>query len=297
MRFHNQYDSSTHISLLKIIKWQLSKKRALKGESSLFLVQNDAHLLKTKEDFICWLGHASFLVQLAQKRFLFDPLFGNIPFYKRQTPAPYSVEELGRVDYVFISHVHYDHFDAPSLKALAKKSPTYIVPLGMERYIKKIDKDATIYTLDWYEDFKVSDYLKLSFVPSKHWGRRGVFDTNKALWGGAVLSLDQKAIYFAGDTAYDDHFKQIGKKYTIDYALLPVGAYEPVEVMKHNHINPQEAYNAYIDLEANIMIPMHYGTFKLADEPLNEPSEWIDRLIDKHGEDIYKIAIGEVKMI
>ena len=260
-------------------------------------MKRDQALLNSKEDFICWLGHASFLVQLGQKRFLFDPVFGNVPFYKRKFSAPYSVEELGRVDYVFISHVHYDHFDKASIKALLSKRPEFIVPLGMERYLKKIDKNVKVHSLDWYDSFEISSTLKLSFVPSKHWGRRGALDTNKALWGGCVVESEKQSIYFAGDTAYDQHFKEIGKRYNIDHALLPIGAYDPVEVMKHNHTNPQEAYEAFKDLNAKQMLPMHYGTFKLTDEPINEPAEWLDMLVEEHGEDIYKILVGEVKFL
>ena len=294
--FKNEFDSSGAVTLLDIIKWQFSKKRILSKAFSSLEMKKESSLLSSKEDFICWLGHASFLVQLGQKRFLFDPVFGNVPFYKRKFPTPYSVEELGKIDYVLISHVHYDHFDKPSLKALLHKNVEFILPLGMQSYIKQIDKNATIHSLDWYESYRVEG-LKLSFVPSKHWGRRGAFDTNKSLWGGFVLELKNQSIYFAGDTAYDQHFKEIGERYNIDHALLPIGAYDPIEVMKHNHTNPQEAYEAFKDLNAKQMLPMHYGTFKLTDEPINEPAEWLDRLVEEHGEDIYKSKVGEVWFI
>ena len=276
------------------MKWQFLKKRTLTKMLSTLKMKKDGFLLESKEDFICWLGHASFLVQLNQKRFLFDPVFGNVPFYKRQFPTPYSVEVLGKIDYVFISHVHYDHFDKPSIKALLSHSPEFIVPLGMERYLKKIDKNVKVHSLDWYDSFEISSTLKLSFVPSKHWGRRGAFDTNKALWGGCVLESDKQSIYFAGDTAYDSHFKEIGEKFRINHALLPIGAYNPIEVMKHNHTNPQEAYRAYQDLNAKCMIPMHYGTFKLTDEPLDEPLQWMEEIDQRCPEKIYFLKVGEV---
>jgi len=297
VRFKNKFDSSGAVTLLDIFKWQFFKKRTLSKTISSLVMQEDKVFLASKEDFICWLGHASFLVQLKQKRFLFDPIFGNVPFYKRHFPAPYSVEELGRIDYVLISHVHYDHFDKVSIKALLSKNVEFILPLGMEKYIYKIDKNATVHSLDWFEDYKITQDLKLSFVPSKHWGRRGAFDTNKALWGGFVLQSENQNIYFAGDTAYDQHFKKIGQRYNIDYALLPIGAYDPVEVMKANHLNPQEAYEAHKDLNAKQMFPMHYGTFRLSDEPINEPSEWLDLLVEEHQDEIYKIKVGEVRFI
>jgi L-ascorbate metabolism protein UlaG (beta-lactamase superfamily) len=297
VRFKNEFDSSGAVTLLGIFKWQFLKKRTRSKEISSLELKADHALLDSREDFICWLGHASFLVQLNETRFLFDPVFANVPFYKRKFPSPYCVEELGEIDYIFISHVHYDHFDKPSIKALLSKNVEFILPLGMECYVKQIDKNAVVHSLEWFETYVIEKGLKLSFVPSKHWGRRGAFDTNKALWGGCVLESETQSIYFAGDTAYDKHFKEIGEQYTIDYALLPVGAYNPTKVMKHNHTNPQEAYNAYQDLKAKYMIPMHYGTFKLTDEPLNEPSEWVDLLVEEHGADICKVKVGEVKFI
>lgn len=263
--------------------------------SSLELVDNST-LLDTRDDFICWLGHASFLIQLDGIRVLFDPIFKDIPFYKRYSPAPYNLELLGDINYIFISHTHYDHFDTKSIKKLLHKKATFIVPLGFNKYLYRIDKNLISFELNWYDSFNLSDEVKLSLVPAKHWSRRGLFDINRALWGGAILSSKSKTIYFAGDTGYDTHFKEIGSRYNIDYALLPIGAYNPSNIMKYNHLNPKEAMRASLDLNADIFIPMHYGTFKLSDEPLNEPSEWIDRLIKEYKDKIYKMKIGEVKL-
>ncbi len=296
MRYTNRFDSSKEFSFLDILKWQLLKKKTITREiSSLELVDNSG-LLDTKDDFICWLGHASFLIQLDKIRVLFDPIFENIPFYKRYSPTPYSLELLGDIDYVFISHTHYDHFDIKTIKRVLYKKPIFIVPLGLDKYLYKIDKNIKCIKLDWYNSFNLSDEVELFLVPAKHWCKRGLFDINRALWGGAILSSKNSTIYFAGDTAYDIHFKEIGSRYSIDYALLPIGAYNPSNIMKYNHLNPKEALRAYIDLDADIFIPMHYGTFKLSDEPLNEPSEWIDRLIKDYKDKIYKIKIGEVKL-
>ena len=297
MRYKNRYDSSSAVKLLDVIKWQFSKKIIWKKEMSQLIVQNDKHLLNSKKDFICWLGHASFLVQIESKRFLFDPIFGNLPFYKRYANSPYSVEELGRIDYIFISHTHYDHFDTASIKALLPKNAHYILPLGMAKYLYKIDKNIKLSTLNWYENFSINAKLKISLVPAKHWGRRGIFDTNKSLWGGCVVESKKHTIYFAGDTAYDEHFKEIGKKFKINYALLPIGAYEPIEIMRENHLNPKEALKAKRDLNAETILPMHYGTFKLSDEQINAPEKWLDSLLQKHTNEIYKIKVGEVKFI
>jgi len=294
MRFKNKFDSSGAVTFLDIMKWQLFKSRKWSKSISSLEMKKDAKLLKSKEDFICWLGHSSFLIQLDNKRFLLDPVFGNIPFYKRQFKAPYTIKELGGVDYVLLSHIHYDHFDKSSIKSILSKKAEFILPLNMKYYINKIDKNIVSHSLNWYKSYAINHKLKVSFVPSKHWGRRGLFDTNKALWGGYVISSKKHTIYFAGDTAYDEHFKTIGKKYNIDYALLPIGGYAPIKIMRENHLNPKEAYEAFKDLNAKVMIPMHYGTFKLSDEPINEPIKWLELLIKKSENKIYKMKVGEV---
>ncbi len=294
MRFSNQFDSSKATNIWDILKWKLGTSQKKIKEYSTLKTKNDASLLDSKQDFICWLSHASFLIQLKGKRFLIDPIFGNIPFFKRKMAFPYGVETLGKIDYLLLSHTHYDHFDTSSIKQILPQKPQLILPLGMEPYLQKLDKNASIVTLDWYQSYRINEQLTVHFVPAKHWGRRTLFDTNRALWGGFIIKSNKHTLYFAGDTAYDTHFKEIGKRYTIDYALLPIGAYNPQFFMKHHHLNPQEAYQAYQDLNAKTMIPMHYGAFKLTDEPINEPEAWIDKIKEKHSADIYKMKVGEV---
>jgi L-ascorbate metabolism protein UlaG (beta-lactamase superfamily) len=256
-------------------------------------VEKNIEKLSSKKDFICWLSHASFLIQLGEKRILIDPVFGDIPFYKRSIKTPYPVEALGKIDYLLISHVHYDHFDKKSIQAIASKTSKAIVPLYLSKILHKTAPMLECKELDWYESYDDGD-IQITFVPAKHWGRRGIFDKNTVLWGGYVLSYKGKHIYFSGDTASGDHFEEIGKYFSIDYALLPIGAYKPEFIMKHNHMNPQEALEALKQLGAKKMIPMHYGTFKLTDEPLDEPLSWI-KTIDKENKNKIKIVkVGEV---
>jgi len=294
MRYSNEFDSSKATNVLDILKWKLFYSSSPKKEKSNLKVLDNSNLLSTKEDFICWLSHASFLIQLDQKRFLIDPVFGDIPFYKRYNHFPYKIEALGKIDYLLISHTHYDHFDTPSIKKILIQKPKLILPLGMQDYIYRLDREADIITLDWYQSYSIDKNLSIDFVPAKHWGRRGIFDTNKSLWGGFVLQNSKTVIYFAGDSAYDRHFYDIGDRYSIDYALLPIGAYSPNFFMKHHHLNPQEAYRAFLDLEAKNMIPMHYGTFKLTDESINEPKSWIENIGDNR---IDIISIGKIKKL
>jgi L-ascorbate metabolism protein UlaG (beta-lactamase superfamily) len=120
--------------------------------------------------------------------------------------------------------------------------------------------------------------LFITLTPSKHWSKRTPFDTNKALWGGYVIQNSEHTLYHAGDSSYGEHFKEIGEKFEIDEAFLPIGAYKPEAIMKENHLNPPEALQAASDLGAKTVIPIHYGTFILSDEPINEPIEWFERL-------------------
>ena len=299
MRFTNRFDSSKSVNFRDILKWKLFHRaqKDIKSKAYKLPSKDDKALLDTGEDFICWLSHATFLIQINSKRFLFDPVFKSIPFYKRKSPFPYKTEDLGTIDYLFISHTHYDHFDEPSVKKVLNQNPKVITPLGMQKYIKKIDKNADVFCMDWYDRYELDSDISIYFVPAKHWGRRGLNDTNKALWGGFVIETPNSTIYFSGDTAYDTHFKEIGEKFNIDYALLPIGAYKPEFIMKNNHTNPNEAYKAYKDLKAKKMIPMHYGTFKLSDEPLSEPLEWIKKIQSENENEIVILKSGEVLKI
>lgn len=299
MSFTNKYDSSKSVGFRDILRWKLfhSKQKDTTPKGYKLPHKDDKALLETSEDFICWLTHATVLVQLNSKRFLFDPLFGNLPFYRRKSPFPYEIKDLKKIDFLLISHTHYDHFDKPSIKKVLKHKPKITVPLGMDSYIKNIDKHSDIVCMNWYDEYKIDEDLSIHFVPAKHWGRRGINDVNKALWGGFVIKSSTQSIYFSGDTAYDTHFKEIGEKFDIDYALLPIGAYNPEFIMKDHHTNPQQAFNASKDLKAKKMIPMHYGTFKLSDEPLNEPLEWIKKIQRANKDDVIVLKSGEVLKI
>lgn len=298
-RFSGRYDTSGNVSFLKILKWKLlGKKRAAsvkkKQHSGEIIYRPD--LISQKDDFICWLSHASFLIQLGGKRIVIDPVFGDIPFYRRMIRAPYSVDELGSIDFLLLSHVHYDHFDTKSLRLLETKSPKAIVPLGMSELLRRKVPSIKSRELDWYQSYE-EDGLSITLVPAKHWGRRTLFDKNRALWGGFILRYGDRCIYFAGDTASGDHFEAIGRQFAIDYALLPTGAYEPEFIMKYNHLSPEEAFEAFVQLKAKKMIPMHYGTFMLSDEPPDEPLERMRKIAKRYPDKICFLKAGETLIL
>ncbi|MCW8822399.1 MAG: MBL fold metallo-hydrolase [Sulfurovum sp.] len=297
-QFGGALDSSKNVNLLHILRWKILQNPkfyffAPKKKILPLAVVNDTQGLNQKEDFICWLSHASFLIQLGGKRILIDPVFGHIPFYRRQIKAPYSLNDLGDIDYLLISHTHYDHFDKTSIRAVEAMQPTAIVPLKMPKLIHKIAPAISSKELDWYESYHDED-LTITLVPAKHWGRRSFFDKNRVLWGGYIITYKDQSIYFAGDSASGSHFEEIGERYKIDIALLPIGAYKPEFIMKENHLNPQEAFDAFTQVQAKRMIPMHYGTFDLTDEPLDEPLQWMHEIAKKHPDKISFLNVGEV---
>jgi L-ascorbate metabolism protein UlaG (beta-lactamase superfamily) len=226
---------------------------------------------------LTWIGHASWLVQLDGASLLIDPVFskrisGIVP---RNVDAPLSPAELPRIDATLVTHSHYDHYDRPSVNAAKAR---VLCGLGLAR-----EMDLPASELDWWDTERINDQVRVTYVPSQHWSRRGLFDTNETLWGGFIIEGSKSRIYHAGDTAYFEGFAAIGARYPdIDTALLPIGAYDPAWFMEKQHMNPEQAVQAFVDLRARNFVAMHWGTFKLTDEPLDEPprrlrAEWARR--------------------
>ena len=216
--------------------------------------------------------------------------------YQRHTAIPIPPEKL-YADVILLTHAHYDHFDKPSVLILLKNNPDTVIvaPLGFWRYLKGHITREKYIELAWWESVTIGS-LSITLTPSKHWSKRTPFDTNKALWGGYVIQEGTHCIYHSGDTAMGEHFKEIGGKFKINEAFLPIGAYRPESIMKHNHTNPPEALKACALLGAQTLIPIHYGTFRLSDEPLDEPIEWFTALTKTHKYpfDTKVLEIGEV---
>lgn len=272
--------TSSKLSFLTILKWQISK-RFSPSPAPHIPMPIEYHDALPEGDYALWIGHASLWLSLGNTTVAIDPVLGNIPMYQRHTPLPIPVEQL-RADVILITHAHYDHFDKPSVLALLTNNPESIIvaPAGFWRYLKGHISREKYFELEWWESVTIGGLL-ITFTPSKHWSKRTPFDTNKALWGGYVIQKGEQTLYHSGDSAMGEHFKEIGEKFEIDEAFLPIGAYRPEVIMKHNHTNPPEALQACGDLGAKTMLPIHYGTFKLSDEALNEPLEWFERLVSE----------------
>ncbi|MGO8969928.1 MAG: MBL fold metallo-hydrolase [Myxococcaceae bacterium] len=225
---------------------------------------------------LTWLGHASWLVQLAGTSLLIDPVLSErISGIIRRNVAPgLEVAQLPRIDACLVTHNHYDHLDLPTLKRVG--APIW-AGQGTAPLLRKAGLDS--HELAWWESARVGS-ATLHFVPSQHWSRRGLFDINEMLWGGFVVEGDGTRVYHSGDTAYFSGFAEIGRRFpNLAGAMLPIGAYDPPWFMESQHMNPEQAVQAFVDLEARDFLAMHWGTFKLTDEPLDEPprrlgAEW-----------------------
>lgn len=240
--------------------------------------ENLQTLIQNNQDFILWLGHASFFIRLSGKHFLFDPFLSEraspVPFAgpKRLVPPAVCVENLPHIDFILISHNHYDHFCLKTLKQIPNKSDCQIiVPLLMGARIRKLGFEH-ITELNWYDSHTLNDDLQSHILPAYHYSQRWLHDHNHVLWGSYAISNHQHTIYFGGDTTYGKEFIKIGQHLKkIDYALLGIGAYQPRRLMQHAHASPEEALQIAHHLQAKNMVAMHWGTIVLTPEPVLAP--------------------------
>jgi L-ascorbate metabolism protein UlaG (beta-lactamase superfamily) len=242
---------------------------------------------------LTWLGHASWLVQLDGVSLLVDPVLSEriVPRIRRNVAPGLSFEGLPRIDAALVSHSHYDHLDLPTLERL--RAPI-VSGLGLAKLFR--DKGLAAAELGWWGSVRLGD-VTVTFVPAQHWSRRGLTDTNRTLWGGFVIEGPSGRVYHAGDTGWFDGFAEIGRRFPrIDAALLPIGAYDPEWFMLPAHLNPEQALAAFEALGAKSFFAMHWGTFKLADEPLDEPPLRLEAERARRGlakERVRVLAVGE----
>jgi L-ascorbate metabolism protein UlaG (beta-lactamase superfamily) len=275
-RFVNLDGSGPH-PLSAVYKWAIADKvagrrRKSPPRASVPAVAPDPAALRTppatgQPARLVWLGHASWLVQLAGVSLLVDPVLGPsiVGFARRNGAAPLAADALPPIAAQLVSHNHYDHMDMTSLRAVG--APV-IVGLDNGRHF---GKRLGVTELGWWDTADVAG-VRVTYVPSQHWSRRSFGDSNRSLWGGFVIEAGGIAVYHSGDTAYFDGFAEIGRRFPrLDAALLPIGAYDPRWFMSKQHMDPHEALDAFRDLGARRIVAMHWGTFKLTDEPLDEP--------------------------
>ena len=224
-------------------------------------------LLKADELGVTFIGHSSFLLQVSGRKILVDPVFSKrLIVLRRQRRPGTVVEQLPAIDMVLLTHAHMDHLDMSSLRSVI------IVPRGVEDLVERLGF-SQVHGLSWWEQIEVQG-LKVTMTPCKHWGARMFRDTHRG-YGGYVVKGDGQSVYHSGDTAYFDGFREIGARLKPEVVLLPIGAYFP-DSYRSVHTSPEEAVRAFVELGAQTMVPMHYGTFRLGREPMEEPVQRLE---------------------
>lgn len=248
---------------------------------------------------LTWIGHSTYAIQAQGRLLLTDPVWSRrLPGgFRRLVPPGVPWKGMPPPDAVLVSHNHYDHMDAGTLRRLPRATRV-LVPLGVGRWFHKHGfKDVV--ELDWWQSAGLGD-LEVTLVPAHHWSRRGLTDTNDELWGGFVVEGD-KRVHFGGDTAYGHFFSEIGARFDgFDATMLPIGAYEPRWFMKTMHMDPFEAVQACRELGAKHLATMHWGTFMLTPEPVLEPLQRVRRAWSATGrerEQLWDLAIGETRAL
>lgn len=236
----------------------------------------------SKKPWAMWIGHSTYLISVAGKNILTDPIWSNrcspVPFFgpKRKHSPPMPLDQLPSIDYVLISHDHYDHLDRVTVEKLNSQFPSilWVVPRGVKKWFERMGVKRVI-ELSWWDEQDIDSAFKVTAVPAQHFSGRKAPDLNKTLWAGYVLEdlLTSKTLYFVGDTGYNEHdFKEIGRKFNdIDLSLIPIGAYSPRVFMAPVHVEPKDAVRIHAEVGSNLSLGMHWKTFRLSEEPANQP--------------------------
>jgi len=284
-----------------LIKWIRSD---VEPKLSRIDVSNEWKNINLNEDdnYIIWIGHSTFLIKKGGITILTDPVFSDraSPFKNigpaRLIPSAINIDELPKINYVTVSHNHYDHLDIHSLKEISRLNPdaVFLVPVGDLKFLKR-KNIKNVYEFKWWEAYKTED-LTLTFTPVQHWSKRGLFDRNKSLWGGWYFNFLDYGMYHAGDTGYSNDF--IDTRLNLGppkYAFIPIGAYNPEWFMAESHVNPEDAVQIMLDLEAEKAFGMHWGTFALTDEDTLEPPERLKKALKSfNSPDFISLIPGKV---
>jgi N-acyl-phosphatidylethanolamine-hydrolysing phospholipase D len=289
-RFRNPWDTTEH-GLLDVLRWQLGRRdrpRGVDPDPSAF-PRAIAEFARPRADAdaisVTWVGHSTLLVQFAGLNILTDPIWSEnaspVPGVgpRRWVPAAVEFDSLPPVDLVLLSHNHYDHLDDATVRRLAAAHPgaQWVTPLGLADFVRRRGA-AKVAELDWWDEMHVRG-VHIACTPAQHFSARGLTDRFATLWAGFALRAGPRSLYFAGDSGYHPEFTEIGARYgPFDVALMPIGAYDPRWFMRVVHMDPEEAVRAFRDLNAGraagqraVMVGIHWGTFKLTDEALDEP--------------------------
>ena len=297
------------------VKWSYSTFN--KEKKKLDMTVPDEHVIKKNlvleklnsiqnNDYIGWIGHATFLIKLGNTTIITDPVFsknaGPLIFGpKRYTEPALNLNELPKIDLFLLTHNHYDHQDMNTIRKFPYKDTKVFTALKLGKYFTK-HHFKNVQELDWYQEVKFND-LKITFLPAVHWSKRSLTDTNKTLWGSFLIEYAGKKIFFACDTGYGNIYKKIGKEYgPIDLTMINIGAYDfrPMFEKSIYHTSPEEALQAARDLKSKKVLGTHWGTFVLSLEPIMEPPKRFKDNAEKFGfkrDDALIFKIGEFKKL
>jgi N-acyl-phosphatidylethanolamine-hydrolysing phospholipase D len=263
-----------------------------------------AGLRATDNPRVTWVGHSTLLVQLDGVNILTDPQWSEraSPVSwagpRRVTPPGLRFEDLPPIHLVLISHDHYDHLDVATVQRLAATHrPRFVVPLGIKAWLAG-QGITDVVELDWWQSV-IERGVTLTCVPAQHFSGRTLADRNRRLWSGWTVRGRERRFFFAGDTAYYDVFKEIGARLgPFDLAAVPIGAYVPTRIMKASHTDPEEALQVFQDVRARALVPIHWGTFDLAEEPIEEPPRRLEAAARTRGlgpDRVWILAHGETR--
>jgi L-ascorbate metabolism protein UlaG (beta-lactamase superfamily) len=279
-RFFNPGEPETDRTLRQVLRWRRSMpSNPWPGSIAVTPVVPDARVEGLR---VTMVGHATLLIQLAGLNLLTDPVWSDraspLAFAgpRRVTAPGVRIEDLPPIHAILLSHNHYDHLDISTLKALHERhAPLIVTPLGNDAIVRRRIPAARIEAHDWGEEVEIAPGAQIHIVPANHWSSRGIRDRRMALWSGFMVRAGGRLVYFAGDTGYGTGkiFRAMRERFgPPDLALIPIGAYDPRWFMAAQHVNPEEAVQIMRDLDARAAVGIHWGTFKLTDEPRDEPA-------------------------
>lgn len=329
--FQNNHTEFTPKSLAEVLRWRWDASRQglpkppqtpiPQVAADLAFLHANVQAGASMQPAITWIGHATAMAQLAGLTLLTDPIFSmrasptTLVGPRRHQAPGLTLPELPHVDLVLVSHNHYDHLDGASVDALNRQAggpPLFVVPLGLKPWLAGRGIHHAI-ELDWWQNHRINapgGEVEVMLVPAQHWSARGLNDRMRTLWGGFAVFSPACHLFYAGDTAYSRDFQEMRERFAdrqsatrgggFDIALLPIGAYEPRWFMASQHVNVHEAVKIHLDLGAKRSLGVHWGTFSLTDEPLDEPPRVLVEERKARGlrdDEFFTLAIGETRLL
>ncbi len=298
----NNSDKKKRRSILRLAyRWVFAKEAAgVRPDNAIPTVKTDLHTLNPQEDLVVWFGHSSTFLQVDGKRILIDPVFSKAAspvFFANRAfkgTSIYDAADMPNIDYLIISHDHWDHLDYATVKKLKPKVSKIICPLGVGEHFERWGFDMTrVVEMDWNDTAQLDSMVRIVCLPAHHFSGRGLKNRNQSLWASFMMKMPSMKIYIGGDGGYDTHFVEIGEHFDgVDLALLENGQYN--ESWKHNHMMPEQVLQAGKDMKAKIVLPIHNSKFALAHHTWNEPLNRITAAHDSSSFMLITPMIGEV---